>query len=157
MKIQVLVDRTPGEQGTCTLTILNERGMPIGRGPVTHAVEITATPPGEAPQWVRDAWVGLVFPTVDPRLTNYRDRPPVGVLSGRPTEGGGYTVPALVALELLRLKSPSACDWWQQNVPALLSAEAGLCFDYSACEVVAEGEGLFVALQGMFSTASALH
>jgi hypothetical protein len=43
------------------------------------AVKIVRPPVGEAPVWVREAWVGLVVPLKEPSLTTI---PSVGVLSG---------------------------------------------------------------------------
>ena len=42
-------------------------------------VKIVRAPKGEAPDWVREAWVGLVLPLKEPTLTTV---PTAGVLSG---------------------------------------------------------------------------
>lgn len=42
-------------------------------------VKIVRAPQGEAPDWVREAWVGLVLPLKESRLTIVT---PAGVLSG---------------------------------------------------------------------------
>lgn len=65
--------------------------------PVRAAFEIISTPPGFAPEEVRNQWVGITLP-----IRGYYD----------PSEGVG--VLAREALELLKEQSPEAHKWWQQ-------------------------------------------
>lgn len=157
MTIQIVVTPPHRETGQCILTVLNQLGLPIGRGVVTHVVRIASTPPGEAPKWVRDAWIGLEFPALDPEVTTNPDKPPSGVLSGRPSSDVGYTVPAAVAFDLLRRKAPDAFDWWQTHTQVTEAVDVGLCFDNSACVVVATGSAVYDALQRVYPGQATVH
>ena len=37
-------------------------GLPAGKKGTTFYLLVTATPPGEAPLWVREKWVGIELP-----------------------------------------------------------------------------------------------
>jgi hypothetical protein len=110
-------------------------------------IRITRTPPGEAPEHIRQAWVGLVLP-VHERFAGQQRRLGVGVLTGPGTWLGvllavltsrakcetGYVVEAKVALDLLAAHAPEAAAWWRTNAPRFL--EPGRCFLFAAevCE-----------------------
>jgi hypothetical protein len=93
-------------------------------------IRIKSTPPGEAPEHIRQAWVGLVIP-VPPRFKGRRLGFGFGVLSAPKTFIGsllgllcfkgqrdiGYIVESNVAINLLAARSPEAADWWRQNTP----------------------------------------
>jgi hypothetical protein len=115
----------------------------------TSKIRIIAVPPGEAPLWVREQWVGLELPIFggpDPRtLTGY------GVLSGPPPlsledfEAGrrgrlevttGYCVKAAVAIDVLEAVNAEAAAWWK-GVLERPSAPPILMFDKACCEPVA--------------------
>jgi hypothetical protein len=114
----------------------------------TGCIRITGVPPGEAPQWVREKWVGLVLPLTKNRpLTAYTS----GVLSGPPNrlaavwwgllgrleQQSGYAVDATAALGILERTAPDAASWWRENVPRLLSRRRKFLFRTSDCELVA--------------------
>jgi hypothetical protein len=106
-------------------------------------VRIVASPPGEAPQQVRDAWIGLELPTSGRRffLTS-------GVLSGPRTwwqgllalvRGGlrmesGYAVNALVAVDILATKDARAATWWRDHCADLLDGKRHFLFATQVCE-----------------------
>jgi len=93
-------------------------------------VLIIATPPGEAPDWVRQAWIGLELPFVNPTPDGYVG----GVLSGQPTGRNGFHVETETALEILEASNAEAADWWKTNAPiAFMDA---LIFDSSVCKVL---------------------
>ena len=81
-----------------------------------QAIEIIQTPAGEAPEWVRQAWVGLVLPC-DPYL-GYGEKPEKGILSLEEKEGvrrrrRSYAVLQKDAIGILRNYSPNAAAWWR--------------------------------------------
>lgn len=73
-------------------------------------VMIIKVPQGEAPEWVRQAWVGLVLPCTGTTLSSS------GVLSGQLVDHGeGFRVPQQEACEILTKASPVAAKWWKDN------------------------------------------
>lgn len=114
----------------------------------SHYIRILNVPPGEAPLWVRQKWVGLELP-----LT-YGDRGrseayTSGVLSGprnrviallwrllgKLDRKSGYAVNAHDALSILEQTAPEAATWWRQNVPRVLARDRKFLFDPSVCEL----------------------
>lgn len=96
-------------------------------------IKIIQTPPGEAPEWIRSEWVGLVLPI----LRNMPPRTYVGgVLDGevRELEDYLYSIKTAVAIELLGAKSPEAKQWWMDNVNS--DIKRILFFRKQDCEVV---------------------
>jgi len=96
-------------------------------------ITIIAVPPGEAPEWVRREWVGMILSVMEAR-----DLPPtgeeVGVLGGPPTNPGGYPVETTVAIKELEKKSPKAAEWWKSHLdiprmPALVFQKDVCVFD----------------------------
>ena len=114
-------------------------------------IRIVATPPGEAPREVREAWVGLDLPLAagetGPRLV-----PASGVLSGPRTLLGklfarltgqtrqewGYVVDAPQALMLLAAAAPWAARWWREHVPHAWEPGYRFVFYAAVCD---EGGG----------------
>ncbi len=106
-------------------------------------LKITAVPPGEAPAWVREKWVGLELPLVD-GYGEPRTLSTFGVLSypksrfswylsrlfRRFDNETGYVVECVPAIELLAISSPEAAQWWRTHAPALL--QPGQCFMFQA-------------------------
>jgi hypothetical protein len=96
-------------------------------------IRITRTPPGEAPEHVRRAWIGLEMP-VHERFAGQQRRLGVGVLTGPGTWLGvllavltsrakcetGYVVEAKVALDLLAAHAPEAAAQWNNRLNAQL-------------------------------------
>jgi hypothetical protein len=110
-------------------------------------IRILKPPPGEAPEHVRQAWLGLVLPVVA------RCRGPArvvafGVLSGprnwvhgllqailgRAPQEVGYCVYCTVAIDILRAACPDAADWWSRNTPHLLKRGYFFVFPPESCE-----------------------
>ncbi|HEY7154683.1 MAG TPA: hypothetical protein VH575_12045 [Gemmataceae bacterium] len=93
-------------------------------------VRIIATPPGEAPEEVRQAWVGLELPLAAGE-TGPRTVSVGGVLTGARTFlerlfkllmgqrvlWHGYVINGPQALVLLAEKAPSAARWWRECAP----------------------------------------
>lgn len=96
------------------------------------SIEIIATPAGEAPEWVRQAWVGVVIPLVESKVVTTKG---IGVitsakagwlsclwwqLTGRIQSYTGYVVRFDDAISRLSVLSPDAARWWRQNTPHLI-------------------------------------
>ncbi len=115
-------------------------------------VRITRTPPGEAPEHIRQAWVGLVLP-VHERYEGPQTKLGVGVLTGprtwlgvllgiltgRAKRATGYVVDAKTSLELLATHAPDAADWWRTHAPRFLEPGRFFLFASEVCEEVQEG------------------
>lgn len=96
-------------------------------------IEIIARPSGQAPELIREAWVGLELEAqMDPGGLY------VGVLGGKASSDniGGYTVAGNEALEALRAKHPEAARWWEENSPYISFGD--LVFGTKFCRVVEE-------------------
>ena len=115
------------------------------------SIRIIATPAGEAPLHVREAWVGLVLPLAPDRGGPRRVVRAFGVLSGPRTFLGtfwsrlrgnslrvdGYAVPILAALEVLGQSNPAAEQWWRDHTGHLIKPNGRLVFEAKACEEAA--------------------
>jgi hypothetical protein len=113
-------------------------------------VRIIATPPGEAPEEVRRAWVGLHLPLAAGE-TGPRTRPVGGVLTGARTFLGklfklltgrrryqyGYVIDAPQALVLLADKAPWAARWWREHAPHCWEPGHRFLFAAEVCAEVA--------------------
>ncbi len=89
-------------------------------------IRIIARPDGEAPEAIRDAWIGLELPLVHPEPV---DTLGFGVLTGpkhrwleillchlgRAQKVSGYVVPADQAIQRLAAKDPTAAIWWRRT------------------------------------------
>ena len=114
-------------------------------------LHIESTPPGEAPMWVREKWIGLRLPLLqsapEPMRLNTG-----GVISGPRTRfqlwmarffrrlepASGYLVGVLPAIEVLERTSPEAAAWWRENASHILQPEKVFLFHAEACRVVEE-------------------
>jgi hypothetical protein len=119
--------------------------MNLGR----HYIHIVSIPPGEAPLWVREKWVGLALPLAGGDrgsretftsgvLTGPRNRL-IAIwwrLLGRLPRKSGYAVDVGEALGILDRTAPDAASWWRANVPRLLAPRRKFLFQPSACEMV---------------------
>lgn len=112
-------------------------------------IRVVRVPPGEAPLWVREKWVGLELPLArgesGPRhvLTS-------GVVSGprnrfaalwrrllgRLPDKAGYAVYVIDALAVLEQTAPDAVQWWRTNSPHLVNRKRKFLFQQEACEMV---------------------
>ena len=111
-------------------------------------VRIVARPSGEAPDDVREAWIGLELPVRAGLFGGHRPFLTAGVLSGPRTwpqrlvalvrgrfdRRSGYAVDALEAVNILGHKSPMAASWWRARCPHLLDGKHVLVFTADVCE-----------------------
>ena len=114
-------------------------------------ITIVRRPIGEAPDWVRDAWIGLSMPLAAKRQRMWRT---LGVMSGpsnalaqvfalvrgKSIKIDGFAVLAKVAVARLESDQPQAAQWWRENAPDLLKGSRCFVFDADACEVITERE-----------------
>jgi hypothetical protein len=109
-------------------------------------VTIIARPSGEAPEWVRDAWIGLELPLAYRRSRNWRGigvltgprgflRQVWGLIRGRTIRMPGYLIKSKTAIEILARANPAAADWWRENAPQFLEGWNKFIFDEAACRV----------------------
>jgi hypothetical protein len=99
-------------------------------------IRIIAPPPGEAPEYVRRAWVGLEL-ALAPGEAQPRPLATFGVLSGRGEETTfGYAVPGPTAVALLTHHDREAAQWWRENAPHVLDARFLFVFAAECCEKV---------------------
>ena len=120
---------------------------------MTRTIRITSVPPGEAPLWIREKWVGLELPTMGPaqarihRTVGTVTGPIsrlgllVALLRGRSKKTSGYLVSGEAALMALTEVSPQAAAWWRTNAPNFVRPGRYLVFPDSACTPMSEGRG----------------
>ena len=93
-------------------------------------IEITRTPPGQAPEEVRKAWIGMKLPSIGRDM----GQEPGSVRSDHSSDGG-YMVEAPVALAALKIYNPVAFEWWMNYNPVLLFM-GKLIFHADVCKEV---------------------
>lgn len=95
-------------------------------------IRITSVPSGQAPEWVREQWLGLELPVKDVQLSRGVQG---GVLGGppEPENVNGYPVDTMRAVAILATKSQKAAQWWADNLNPRTSA---LVFGKQFCELL---------------------
>ena len=119
-------------------------------GPVAQLhLRVNFVPPGEAPAWVRERWVGLMLPlaqaSAEPttRLTSGVLTGPrsyfaklLALWTGRFDVSEGYIVDAPGALDALESACPEAAAWWKEHRPDLFRPGRRLMFQKGVGNVV---------------------
>jgi hypothetical protein len=104
-----------------------KRTMVIGR------VRIVKMPPGEVPEEIRQAWIGLELPIVSSIARDGQGL--VDVLSNQPVScGKAYAVDGAEAVRILATAAPDAAAWWRTHAPQVLSGGYQLVFPAEVCE-----------------------
>ena len=99
-------------------------------------IRIIAVPPGEAPESVRRAWVGLVLSLPPGETGSPRMLSAEGILSGEAAGSClGFLVEGKEAITALSLHDSVAAAWWRENVPEISAERYRLGFPASVCEV----------------------
>jgi hypothetical protein len=99
-------------------------------------VRVVALPPGEAPEEIRGAWIGLELPVAG-RHAEGGSQGVSGVLSNQPAEcGAGYAVDGAEAVRILAAQDPEAAAWWRSHAPHVLGNGYQLVFPAEVCEQV---------------------
>jgi hypothetical protein len=111
-------------------------------------IRIIAIPPGEAPLWVREKWIGLELPLANTDsivevftsgvLSGPRNRllAIIWGLLGRLKVQSGYPVYVKEALGILEQTAPDAATWWRENVPRLQRPRRKFLFASAVCQVI---------------------
>ena len=113
---------------------------------IPNSITITETPAGEAPEWVRAQWVGLILPLYTHQATPIKFNIE-GVLSSSkqnyanrllksfktPEKMTGFIVSYDAALVVLEATRPDAAKWWRQNTPHLKGSQ--LAFEAEVCDL----------------------
>jgi hypothetical protein len=100
---------------------------------VAH-LRILRVPPGEAPEEIRRAWVGIELPL---RRGETQPNPlwSVGVLSQQgPATLTGYAVEGRAAVAALAREAPEAAWWWRTHAPHVVATGYRLFFPTEVCE-----------------------
>lgn len=128
---------------TVPLTVRIGRDAPI-------RIRITSVPPGDAPLWVREKWVGIeLTPVLGASSGTF---PGAGVLApqsflaslrrlitGQSRKVTGHPVQVTGAIEALEKSCPEAAMWWRETTPQLISPSRYFVFDADACRVLSSG------------------
>lgn len=99
-------------------------------------IRIISIPLGEAPDLVREAWIGLEIPVVKEAL---KGDLVAGVLTRAICIMEGYWVQRITALGLLQKKDLKAFQWWLElysKKEGGFSPEWLMFFDENCCEVI---------------------
>ena len=115
---------------------------------------VTSIPPGEAPLWEREKWVGLSLPLAQrgsaPRtyltsgvITRPRTffRSLVALFAGKLERQTGFCIETRAAIEVLAKASPEAAAWWRENAPHEMSAGRYFLFQQGLGHVSASDRG----------------
>jgi hypothetical protein len=101
--------------------------------PSSQSVRIVATPGGEAPLAIREAWVGLTLPLAYPSPHRVET---IGILSlTRQPPRVGYLVDGRQAVNILAEKAPQAATWWLEQASHVVDEGYCLVFSAEVCEV----------------------
>lgn len=76
---------------------------------------VVKTPHGEAPDWVKEAWVGLALFTRGLVSEDFGE--PIGVLTNTEVQTGSnvWLVPQTDAIDVLEKVNPEAAAWWRDH------------------------------------------
>ena len=96
-------------------------------------IRVVAPPPGEAPEQVRAAWVGLELPLVG-GVSQPCTAPALGSVSGG-SAGicAGYVVDGQEAVERLVAQCPKAAAWWREYAHQVVAQGYRLMFPTDVC------------------------
>jgi hypothetical protein len=97
-------------------------------------VRIKALPPGEAPEFVRRAWIGLELPLILDQVQPEK-MAVEGALSHQPVDAPpGYAVDGKAAIAVLESANAEIAAWWRENAPNVAAPGYQLVFPAEVCE-----------------------
>jgi hypothetical protein len=97
-------------------------------------IEIIARPPGQAPEWVRDAWIGIKLPVSEEQPGLDATLRGVVDLENTSENANGYAVDGFEAFDLLKKHNSDAALWWQENAATALLGK--LVFKRDVCKEI---------------------
>jgi hypothetical protein len=97
-------------------------------------IRIRALPPGDPPEWVRAAWVGLELPLIVGQVRPEEGPAQQAVSRQQVNVPEGYAVDGKTAVETLESASSEAASWWRSNAPDVLAPGYQLVFPAHVCE-----------------------
>ncbi len=82
---------------------------------LASVIEIRSLPRGEAPEWVRKAWIGCVLPCLPScgHIPEHTEGLLTGVRLMKKVDG--FDVPQGIALRVLEVHSPKAARWFEER------------------------------------------
>ncbi|MHB8409263.1 MAG: hypothetical protein ACYDHY_14390 [Acidiferrobacterales bacterium] len=98
-------------------------------------IVIVSVPPGQAPLWVRQKWVGVEIPLLtlvgaSAITTNVRGEPAAPMITG------GCAVTIHDAISALKKTSPEAAAWWENWSKTMIAQlSSGLVFPRRVCKL----------------------
>ncbi len=94
-----------------------------------HRIHVTSRPDGDAPEEIRDAWIGCVM-VARPAIEGSKN---FGLFTGQERVGvlGGHRVSWQDAMEALERQAPTMRAWWEAHLLPMV-----LTFDTNCCEVL---------------------
>ena len=114
------------------IAFATRRGTRLGR----LRVRIVGAPPGEAPDHVRRAWIGLELPLAPGQRGPCRV-PTEGVVTGQRDDAmDGYLILGSEAVRLLATHDAEAALWWRTHAPHVLSNGYLFVFPPEVCDPV---------------------
>jgi hypothetical protein len=97
---------------TLALVLLLSTVTAYAQSPATEGTfTITSVPSGDAPEWVREEWLGLTLPYEEMHLCE--GDPASRARITNPSRG--YGILEEIALKFLEKKSPQAAQWWRDR------------------------------------------
>jgi hypothetical protein len=109
-------------------------------------IRIMKRPAGEAPESIRDAWIGLTLPVLPDychvvEVCEYGIRSDLlsrltvelKALVGGGARERGYVVDPTAAVDLLKKVNPLAAAWWLVNVPHVFKEGRSFLFNEECC------------------------
>jgi hypothetical protein len=107
----------------------------VAQQPIVASITFTSPPPGEAPDDIRRAWVGVTVPLTARESQVLRQVAVSGVLSGSLEHWDGYAVESRKCLEHLRAHDPKAAAWWSDHLPHYFMPGRRFVFPADGCEL----------------------
>jgi hypothetical protein len=99
-------------------------------------IRIIATPPGEAPEEIRRAWVGLELPLANGQQQAQVYSPEEVVSREAVGPVTGHAVEGRAAIQQLALASEDAAAWWYDHAPHVLVEGYQFIFPDEVCQRV---------------------
>ena len=107
---------------------------------------VVRRPIGDAPEWVKDAWIGVRLPVAKTQATSHAGFSVTkgphtliprlwSILRKKSDYYSGYVVHAKTSVEILSETRPDAANWWRTNVHNCLQGFNCFLFDEESCEI----------------------